>query len=281
MPYAGRSRQPKQGFRDVLKLWHAMEDENGVYVILGAEAQAHIHYAMPVKGGLYDFMNYAGQVEEHRQAYRHGASGTSALSSGEFLSGFRRGDRLKPVVTLVIYFGVSEWDGPICLHDMLDDANPELLSFVPNYRINLIAPAHIPEGDFGKFHTDFGRVMEFIKYSQDKEKLSRAVNRDARYHAMEVDSYELIRLATNTDLVADVKEERVDMCLALEQMKQESLQQGIQQGIQQDMQKGEYTATIRHLRTLMDSLGFDTIRAMDALGIPQQERSRYEEMMKS
>jgi len=67
------------------------------------------------------------------------------------------------------------------------------------------------------------------------------------------------------------------MCLALEQMKQESLQQGIQQG----MQKGEYTATIRHLRALMDNLGFDTIRAMDALGIPQQERSRYEEMMKS
>ena len=272
VPAAGGRRQPAQAFRDVLKAWNVMEDDRGVYAILGAEAQAHIHYAMPVKCGLYDFMNYSDQVEDQRRAN----AGERGLTGGEFLSGFRKRDRLKPVITLVIYFGEAAWDGPMGLHDMFQSVEPELMRFIPDYRINLIAPARMGEAEFRKFRTDLGRVLEFIKYSREKEKLEAAVHRDAGYRAMDADSYELIRLVTHSNLKAEEKEGKVDMCLAIEEIRRESVQQGMQKG----MQQGESNATVRYIHELMGKLGLSAPQAMDLLNIPVEERERYAALVK-
>jgi hypothetical protein len=53
---------------------------------------------MPVKKILYDSMQYARQVTK-----AHNQEKGNKPSSGEFLSGFYKTDRLIPVVTLVIY----------------------------------------------------------------------------------------------------------------------------------------------------------------------------------
>ncbi len=39
VPYGNNARFPVQKYRDLLKLWNAMMDENAIYVILGAELQ--------------------------------------------------------------------------------------------------------------------------------------------------------------------------------------------------------------------------------------------------
>ena len=122
IPYGNEAREPEQKYRDVLKLWQAMTDGEGIYAVLGSEIQAKVHYAMPV-------------------------------------------------ITLVIYLGASEWDGPMSIHDMLSTKNEQLQRFVPDYRIHLIAPAQMEKEDFLKFRTDFGKVLQYIKYSKDKEKL--------------------------------------------------------------------------------------------------------------
>ena len=49
---------------------NVLKDEKTVYAVLGVENQANIHYAMPIKTGLYDFMNYSGQAEEAEKSYR-------------------------------------------------------------------------------------------------------------------------------------------------------------------------------------------------------------------
>ena len=59
---------------------------------------SRVHYAMPVKKILYDSMQYARQVTK-----AHNQEKGNKPSSGEFLSGFYKTDRLIPVVTLVIY----------------------------------------------------------------------------------------------------------------------------------------------------------------------------------
>ena len=41
-------------------------------------------------------------------------------NAGEFLSGFWVGDRLIPSITVTIFFGSEEWDGPLSLFDMMD-----------------------------------------------------------------------------------------------------------------------------------------------------------------
>ena len=70
VPYGNGARFPVQKYRDTVKLWSVMTDDRAVYVVLGAENQTKVHYAMPVRSGLYDFLNYAGQVSEAGKNYR-------------------------------------------------------------------------------------------------------------------------------------------------------------------------------------------------------------------
>ena len=143
IPYGNNIRAHKQKYRDVLKLLTAMQDGEAIYAVVGVENQSFVHYAMPVKTMDYDATSYVEQVIAAKRSYVK----EGKLTSEEFLSGFRKGDKLMPVITLVIYFGASEWDGPMRIHDMLNTKNERLLRFVPDYRINLIAPAQVPDED--------------------------------------------------------------------------------------------------------------------------------------
>ena len=200
-------------------------DDDAVYVVLGAENQAKIHYAMPVKNMVYDALNYSAQVEEKRKSYRrtHQESDKERqhLRSDEFLSGFRKDDRLMPVITLVIYWGASKWTGPRSIHDMLSTKDKTLLSFVQDYRIHLIAPFHTADSDFEKFHTDLGKVLQFIKYSEDKKTLDCILHKGDRFRRLDYDSANLINVITGSALTLK-KEEKVDMCKAIDDMRKET-----------------------------------------------------------
>ena len=234
IPFGNGVRAPEQKFRDVLKLLSAKQDDKAMYVVLGVENQTKVHYAMPVKDMLYDAMNYAHQVEAARKSCRNGESMTKA----EFLSGFRRNDKLMPVITLVVYFGTAEWDGPMRIHEMLNTADQRLLRFVPDYRINLIAPTRVPDEDFEKFSTDFGEVLESIKYSRDKEKLMQHTRENSQFSQMNPDTAELINLVTDSKLKLTVKEGKVDMCLAIRELRDESRAEGKLEGINEGMAQG-------------------------------------------
>ena len=153
-------------------LWTMARDERAVYVILGVENQDKIHYAMAVKNMLYDALQYAKQVEESKRSYRDNSKTKEEkvrLNSEEFLSGFRKADRLMPVVTLVVYFGDKEWDGAKSIHEMLSVDDEKLLSYIQDYRINLIEPAKISDEEYDRFKTDLGAVMQFIKHQSDED----------------------------------------------------------------------------------------------------------------
>ena len=226
IPYGNNARVPEQKYRDVLKLLTAMRDHEAIYAVLGVENQANVHYAMPVKNMQYDASNYVQQVMAAKKSYRK----EDRLTSEEFLSGFRKGDKLMPVITLVIYFGASEWDGPICIHDMLNTNNKRLLSFVPDYRINLIAPAQVPDEDFEKFSTDFRDVLQFIKCSKDEESLARLAEDNERFVRMNPETAELINLITDSKLKLTVEEGTVNMCQAIQQMRERSKAAGLAEG---------------------------------------------------
>lgn len=76
-----------------------MKDERDTtFVLLGIENQSYIHYAAPVKNLLYDAINYGRQVEVKGALHKKEADWEN---SDEFLGGFRKSDRLFPVVTLI------------------------------------------------------------------------------------------------------------------------------------------------------------------------------------
>lgn len=105
-------KEAVQKYRDVLKNAEIRMDGEATYVLLGIESQKKTHYAMPVRNMVYDALQYARQAEEIARRHRE-AKEFRGRSSGEYLSGFFKEDKLTPVITLVIHFAPEAWDG-IC-----------------------------------------------------------------------------------------------------------------------------------------------------------------------
>ncbi len=260
MPYGeGSIGAPVQKFRDNLKYLTAMEDESAAYLILGIENQTDVQLAMPVKNMVYDALQYAAQVEKaaksHRRAEKERAKAKKAgeqkedlpsgPSSEEYLSGFYRDDRLVPVITLVILFSPEPWDGPMRIHEMLSVKDEKILSFVPDYRINLIAPAQMDKTSMDKLRTSLREVLLYIKYSKDKKKLNELVLSDERFKHVERSAASVINVLTHSKIAFDEKEELVDMCQAIEEMRAEERLIGRDEGREETARRmlnlGKYT----------------------------------------
>lgn len=170
---------------------------------------------MPVRNGIYDFLQYGKQVSDI--AARHRKQKDKAESNAEFLSGFYKTDKIVPVVTLVIYFGANEWNGPISLMDMMDTLSPEFTEYVQDYKIHLIQPFNISDDDLQKFQSSLREVLGCIKYSQDKEKLSIFMKDNPRMN-MEAMAARVIEVMTNMSIEIPEGEEKIDMCKAIEDM---------------------------------------------------------------
>ncbi len=218
---------PIQKFRDVLKLASIMEDSDAVYLFLGIENQSEIHYAMPVRNMVYDSMAYNKQVDE--KAKKNRDAGKASKSGGEFLSGFLKTDKLLPVITLVVYFGADEWIGPRDLHSMLD-ANEHILRFVPNYPIHLITPADFQDENFPKLVSELRLVLEYLKYSKDENKLHKLVNEDAAFKSVSKKTVDVVNVLTNSSIVYNKGEERVNMCEAIEKLISKGEARGREEG---------------------------------------------------
>ena len=231
---------PTQKFRDGLKYLTAMEDDSAVYLLMGLENQSEVHYAMPVKDMVYDALQYAAQVEEaarsHREARKAGDPKEMAKkpNAGEYLSGFYKEDRLIPVVTLVVYFGAGEWDGPMSLHEMLSVQNPEILSYVSDYKLNLITPESMSDEEIDQFQTSLREVMLFIKYSKNRAELYEMVHKDERFQSMDRKAATVVRTVTGMEFEEDEEEEKVDMCQALKEMMEEANSEGMLKGAQDE-----------------------------------------------
>lgn len=240
VPYgADGASVPEQKYRDVLKLLYAMTDGRAAYCVMGIESQAEIHYALPVKNGVYDFLQLSHQVTEaarsHKQVMKERRTGAEESdkiqeeekpTGGEFLSGFWKTDRLVPVISLVIYFGSERWDAPLSLKEMYSEVDSVIIAYAPDYHVNLIAPGEMSDEEIDEFHSNLREVMLYIKYSKDKKKLDEIIERDSKFQSVERQAAEVINVVTGSKLKYPQGKGAVNMCQAIRQMRKESKIEG-------------------------------------------------------
>ena len=215
-----------QKYRDILKAAVIMEDENADYLLLGIENQTEIHYAMPVRNMIYDALQYGNQVAA---IAAQNVKEKKAPTRAEFLSGFYKADKLRPVITLVLHFGADPWDGATSLHEMMDLPLEEMRTFIQDYKIHLIDPAALEPDELEKFSTSLREVLGCIKYSKDKEKLSSFIRNNTRM-MLEINAARVIQAITNITLDLSEEVEEVDMCKAIDDMMQDSREEGKAEG---------------------------------------------------
>ena len=205
--------------RDLLKSVVVKSIGSAYVVLIGVENQSDIHYAMPVRNMIYDALSYAEQVSA--RGY-YNKKNKTAKDGVEFLSGFLKTDKLIPVITLVVYFGVEKWDGPISLHEMLDTNNDVVLKYIQDYRINLIEPSGIKEEELELFTSDLKEVLTFIKFSKDSEKIKEHYM-DRGKVMIDNDAIRVIETVTNIKVPKKKGRKKTDMCEAINKLIEEEV----------------------------------------------------------
>ena len=111
---------------------------------------------------------------------------------------------------------------------MFGDVDEELLPFIPDYRINLLAPREIT--DFTGFRTSIRQLFEVLQNAYDKEKMQEVLQNDEKFSNVDRETVEAINLFAGTNIDIDEKEEVIDMCKAWEEQKNEGRELGREEG---------------------------------------------------
>lgn len=105
---------------------------------------------------------------------------------------------------------------------MYSSANSVILAHAPDYHVNLIAPKEMSNGEINEFHSNLREVMLYIKYSKDKEELHKIIESDSNFQKIERQAAEVINIVTGSKLKYPQGKGDVNMCLAIQQMREES-----------------------------------------------------------
>lgn len=68
--------------------------------------------------------------------------------------------------------------------------------------------------------------MRYIKYANDKEMLDKILITEQRFKSLERSAAEIINVATNSKIKFEQGKETVDMCLAIQEMREEGRNEG-------------------------------------------------------
>ncbi len=142
--------------RDIFKNW---SKQNLEIVLCGLENQTDVFRMMPARNIGYDGAAYRSQL----------------LESGRNL--------LTPVVTLVLYFGMTHWNQPKTLKGLMGNIPPEIEPYINDYRIHVFEVAWFSEEEISRFTGDFQVVARFFSekrknrdYIPDDPKILEHVN---------------------------------------------------------------------------------------------------------
>lgn len=252
----------------------------GLFALWILENQEEVDYGMVVRVLLREALEYDRQVKELKRrneaVYREW---TGELAAGEYLYKIRRSDRIRPVCTLIIYWGNKPWDGPESLHEFLDlsgygeDVAEELKKMIPEY------PLHIfnlnKENDYSGFQTPLRTVFELYACRADKEHFLHYVKTHEECCHLDAETYavlgELIGVAKLREIQDKTgEEEERDMWKAVEDLIEDGKAEG-------RIEKANQLISI--IGSMMEKLHCTLEEACEIAGQPIEEYRRAQELL--
>ena len=207
-----KEKKQIQRYRDLVKEACIKEDSNNTYIIFGIENQSEIDNKMVFRCMIYDALSYLKQLDNIEKPNKNDKI------------------KLKPVITLVLYLGNGEWNGPKSLYEMVDMEKYQFIKDrIYDYKLHLISPYEIKNEDFSKLTTEMRFVLKYIKYSDDEMKLEKAKN-DIDFKKVSNEAVGLINEVTNSEFEKNTEGGYVNMCKAIDDMKKKAETKGRNEG---------------------------------------------------
>ena len=244
--------------RDNIKVAEKICADHGIQLaLLGMEGQEHIHYAMPMRTMGYDYGVYKKQYESNAQKYKaeekkdkeekkknweeskrernreenKKETVQEKLTKDEFLSKMKKTDKFVPVITVVIYYGETPWDGAKSLHEMLNIPK-ELTPYVNDYKLLLVEAR---ENNLFLHNTDNRDLFQLFQILLDKSMtVKEAKEKAIRYsteHKTDKSVIQAVAGATKVKINYNLLEKGDGvMCTVFEEIANEGRAEGITLG---------------------------------------------------
>ena len=212
-------------FRDLAKI---VEVDDAIYCLFAIEHQSVEDYTMPLRIMEYDVREYLRQVKSNK--------GVQV--------------RIKPIITIVMYWKADKWNQPVSVKDMFDKNTVRWLEdnglggYIQDYRMHLFEPCAAKEEKLEKFKTELKDVIAYVKYSKSTE------------------NYVFVE-----------GKERLNMCEAFEGIKAE----GIKEGRKAEL-KDKYKSWVTLSRNL-EKKGMSSPEIASSLGISEAKLAEAFEYM--
>ena len=199
-------------------------------VFFRIENQSDICLTMPLRDMGYQYAGYEKQLQ-HLKDQNCQKGVTPMRYAHELVDG----QKLKPIVTMVLNYSQEKWESSITLADMLElptEMKEELMPWIAGYSIYVVNLAQQDEETICKYQSDFRLVVEFLtnpknlllqKWSKENRKVRHPVELADMLYALSKDErYQLIcEELSEKDMKGEVR-----MCELLDIVENRGLQQG-------------------------------------------------------
>ena len=240
-------------FRDLAKI---VEVDDAIYCLFAIEHQSVEDYTMPLRIMEYDVREYLRQVKSNK--------GVQV--------------RIKPIITIVMYWKADKWNQPVSVKDMFDKNMVRWLEYnglggyIQDYRMHLFEPGTVKEEDLEKFKTELKDVIAYVKYSKSTEALK---DYNEKYKPdLTKSTVTLINELTNSKYVFIEGKERLDMCEAFEGL----IEEGRAKGKAEEL-KEKYKSWVT-LSNNLKKRGMSNPEIASLLGVPETELQKAFKMIK-
>ena len=248
-------------FRDLAK---TVEVDDAIYCLFAIEHQSVEDYTMPLRIMEYDVREYLRQVKSNK--------GVQV--------------RIKPIITIVMYWKADKWNQPVSVKDMFDRNTVRWLEdnglggYIQDYRMHLFEPGTVKEEDLEKFKTELKDVIAYVKYSKSTEALK---DYNEKYKPdLTKSTVTLINELTNSKYVFIEGKERLDMCEAFEGLIEEGRAKGKAEG-RAEGKAEELKEKYKSWVTLSNNLkkrGMSNPEIASLLGVSETELQKAFKMIK-
>jgi len=224
----------KSGAKQTSATWDALwrydiGDGSNDCLLIGMEYQSMVNYFMHGRLFLEAALNISTQQREidmERQV-QWGSKGYS--SSEEYLSRFRKEDKVVKPLVVVVYFGEREWDGPLKLNDITRPLPSEFAEFDYDMKAPVVDLDKIPIERVLGFEQKLKLVLLYGLGRKDPGLLRRILAEEPGFRKVPRCVAELIQAMYHTKIQIPDNKEEIDMCLAEELMIEEGRIKGKQE----------------------------------------------------
>lgn len=272
-------------------------EELGILIL---ENQKMQDYSMPARILFEEGLAYQKQVREIRTRNKELHQKLSEKGVvGEYLYYFMKEDRLRPVTTLVLYWGEEEWDGARSLHELIDFRGAEeMRSMVPEFPIHLVDMSKV-EGE-ECFQTDLRTLIALYKRRNDKTEFMDYIDHcgeeiELGESGMLVlgeltGSKELIDYARQTKWKKKTKKNKTEpegrkeqtMCRAITELIEDGRKEGLEAGRKEGLEVGRkegLAILVKGIENAMKNFHVSLQEACEGLGSSVEEYEKAKQII--